>query len=66
VTNTVNNTVAGVDEATGGALGKTGVTKATEEVVDNAAGPESMVGETVDKTVEKVKETVGGLLGGGH
>ena len=49
----------------GGALGQTGVTQVTEEVVKGVAGPESPVGETVDKTVEKVKETVGGLLGGG-
>ena len=66
VTGTVNETVSGVDEATGGALGETGVTKVTEEVVDGVAGPESAVGKTVDKTVEKAKETVGGLLGGGH
>jgi hypothetical protein len=66
VTGTVHNTVAGVDTATGGALGDTGVTQVTEEVVKGVAGPESPVGETVDKTVEKVKETVGGLLGGGH
>ncbi len=64
VTSTVNNTVSGVDEATGGTLGSTGVAKVTEEVVNGVAGPESTVGETVDKTVEKVKETVGGLLGG--
>lgn len=63
VTGTVNNTVSGVDEATGGTLSGTGVAKAGEEVVDGVAGPESTVGETVDKTVEKVKETVGGLLG---
>jgi hypothetical protein len=65
VTNTVNDTVSGVDEATGGTLGKTGVTKVTEGVVEGAAGPESPVGKTVEQTVEKVKETVGGLLGGG-
>jgi hypothetical protein len=63
VTGTVNDTVSGVDEATGGALGNTGVTKVTEEVVNGVAGPESPVGETVDKTVEKVNEAVGGLLG---
>lgn len=56
VTGAVNNTVAGVDQALGGA----GVTKTTEEVVNNVAGPESTVGETVDK----VGETLGGLLGG--
>jgi hypothetical protein len=63
VTNTVDNTVSGVDEATGGTLGGTGVPKVTEEVVEGVAGPESTVGEAVDETVEKVKETVGGLLG---
>jgi hypothetical protein len=63
VTGTVNETVNGVDEATGGALGETGVTKTTEEVVEGVAGPESPVGKTVDKTVEKAGETVGGLLG---
>jgi hypothetical protein len=59
VTGTVNDTVSGVDQTLGGALGDTGVTKVTEEVVDGAAGPESTVGETVDKVVE----TVNGLLG---
>ena len=34
----------------GGALGETGVTKVTEEVVNGVAGPESPVGETVDET----------------
>jgi len=66
VTNTVNETVQGVDEATGGALGETGVTEAVEGVVEKAAGPESIVGQTVDKTVEGVRETVGGLLGPGR
>jgi hypothetical protein len=60
VTGAVNNTVSGVDQTLGGALGDTGVTKATEEVVNGVAGPESTVGETVDKVVE----TVNGLLGG--
>jgi hypothetical protein len=64
VTDTVNQTVNGVDEATGGVLGGTGVTQATEEVVNGVAGPDSTVGQTVDKTVEKVKDTVGGLLDG--
>ena len=41
VTGTVDKTVSGVDQATGGALGKTGVTQTTEEVVDGVAGPES-------------------------
>jgi hypothetical protein len=62
VTGTVNNTVSGVDQALGGTLGETGVTKVTEEAVDGAAGPESTVGKTVVETVE----TVGGLLGGHH
>jgi len=65
VTKTVNDTVAGVDEVTGGTLGKSGVPQTTEEVVNGVAGPESTVGERVDKTVEKVKDGVGGLLGGG-
>lgn len=63
VTGTVNETVKGVDEATGGVLGETGVTKTTEEVVDGVAGPDSTVGKTVDDTVGKVKDTVGGVLG---
>lgn len=58
VTHAVNETVSGVDQATGGALGSTEV---TEETVNGVAGPESPVGKTVDKVVE----TVGGLLGGG-
>jgi len=58
-TGTVNNTVSGVDEATGGVVGSTGVTKVTEEAVNNVAGPESAVGQTVDETVK----SVGGLLG---
>jgi hypothetical protein len=66
VTGTVNDTVSGVDEATGGALGKAGVTQVTEEVVDGVAGPESPLGKTVDKTVDKVRDTVGGLLDGGQ
>ncbi len=61
VTGTVNDTVAGVDKVTGGALGDTGVTKVTEEVATGAAGPESTVGKTVDKALD----TVGGLLGSG-
>lgn len=60
VTGAVNNTVSGVDQTLGGPLGDTGVTKVTEEVVSGVAGPESTVGEIVDK----VSETVGGLLGG--
>jgi hypothetical protein len=60
VSGAVNDTVSGVDQTLGGALGDTGVTKVTEEVVSGAAGPESTGGETVDKVVE----TVNGLLGG--
>jgi len=61
VTETVNGTVATVDEkALGGTLDSTGVTGATEEVVNGVAGPESVVGKVVDETVK----TVGGLLGG--
>jgi hypothetical protein len=60
VTGAVNDTVAGVDEAVGGALGETGVTEVTEGAVNGVAGPESPVGETVDK----VAGTVGSVLGG--
>ncbi|HMC50620.1 MAG TPA: hypothetical protein VKH20_08240 [Solirubrobacterales bacterium] len=60
VTGTVNKTVSGVDEATGGGVGSTGVTEVTEKTVENVAGPESTVGHTVDEVVK----TVGGLLGG--
>jgi hypothetical protein len=61
VTETVNNTVNQVDETvTGGALKETGVTQVTEEVVNGVAGPESVVGKTVDE----VGSVVGGLLGG--
>ena len=59
-TGTVDKTVSGVDEATGGVLGSTGVTETTEKVVEGVAGPESTVGHTVDEVVK----TVGGLLGG--
>jgi hypothetical protein len=59
VTDTVNETVHGLDETvTGGALEKTGVTGVTEEVVDGTLGPESTVGKVVDETVG----VVGGLL----
>jgi len=61
VTETVNSTVDTVDETvTGGALKETGVTGLTEEVVNGVAGPESVVGKTVDE----VGNAVGGLLGG--
>jgi hypothetical protein len=62
VTGAVNDTVSGVDQTLGGGLSETGVSKATEEAVNGVAGPESPIGETVDKTVE----AVGGLVGGGH
>jgi hypothetical protein len=63
VTEAVNGTVGTVDEALGGTLSESGVTKVTEEVVEGAAGPESVVGKTVDG----VGEVVGGLVGGnGH
>jgi hypothetical protein len=59
----VNNVVGTADEATGGTLGETGVTHVTEEAVEGVAGPESVVGKTVDG----VGEVVGGLVGGnGH
>jgi hypothetical protein len=59
---TVNETVHAVDEGVlGGTLEKTGVTEATESVVNGVAGPETVVG----KTVQGVGEDVGGLLGGG-
>ena len=61
VTETVNGTVGAVNEATGGTLEKTGVTEVTEKVVESVAGPESVVGKTVDG----VAEAVNGLLGGG-
>jgi len=61
VTETVNSTVDTVDETlTGGALKEAGVTGLTEEVVEGVVGPESVVGKTVDETLN----AVGGLLGG--
>jgi hypothetical protein len=60
ITESVNNTVGTVDEATGGALSESGVSKVTEEVVNGVAGPESVVGKTVDG----VGEVVGGLVNG--
>jgi hypothetical protein len=59
ISESVNNVVGTVDEATGGTLGGTGVTHVTEEVVEGVVGPESVVGKTVDG----VGEVVGGLLG---
>lgn len=58
VTNTVNDTVSGAGNTIGGALEGAGVPKAAEEIVNGAAGPESVVGQTA----EKAGETVGGLL----
>jgi hypothetical protein len=60
LTEGIDGAVGTVNEATGGTLSETGVTHVTEEVVKGAAGPESVVGKTVDG----VGEVVGGLLGG--
>lgn len=60
VTEGVNGTVGTVDEALGGTLSESGVSKVTEEVVGNVAGPESVVGKTVDG----VGEVIGGLVNG--
>jgi hypothetical protein len=61
VTDTVHDTVTKVDEtALGGSLGNSGVTEATEGVVNGVAGPESAVGKVVDEAVG----AVGGLLDG--
>lgn len=60
LTEGIDGAVGTVDEATGGTLSETGVTHVTEEVVKGVAGPESVVGKTVDG----VGEVVGGLLGG--
>ncbi|HEY2055536.1 MAG TPA: hypothetical protein VGH14_16515 [Solirubrobacterales bacterium] len=60
LTEGVNGAVGTVNEATGGTLSEAGVTHVTEEVVKGVAGPESVVGKTVDG----VGEVVGGLLGG--
>lgn len=58
-TTTVNETVKKVDEAVlGGALGNTGVTDTSEDVLNGVAGPESTVGKVVDG----VTGAVGGLL----
>lgn len=63
ITESVNNAVGTVNEATGGALSETGVAPVVEETVNNVAGPESVVGKTVDG----VGQVVGGLTGGsGH
>jgi len=50
----VNDTVAGVDSATGGAVGNAGVTEVTEDVVKGAPGPKSVVGRAVDNATEAV------------
>lgn len=56
VTSTVNETVDQVDQsATGGALNETGVTQVTEGAVNGVAGPDSTVGQVVDKTVGTVE-----------
>jgi|GEM_PF-407097 len=60
ITEGVNGAVGTVDEAVGGTLSETGVSKVTEEVVNGVAGPESVVGKTIDG----VGEVVGGLVGG--
>jgi hypothetical protein len=61
VAGTVNDTVSKVDEAAlGGALGESGVTEATEGVVNGVAGPESVVGQVVDEAAG----AVGGIVGG--
>ncbi len=59
---TVDETVNGVNEALGGALEETGVKHITEEVVKGVAGPESVVGKTVDGAGEAGE----GLLGAGR
>lgn len=56
VTETVNGTVNQVDETVlGGALEKSGVTNVTEGVVNGVAGPESLVGRTLDETTRAVE-----------
>jgi hypothetical protein len=61
VTETANDAVSQVDTTvTGGALQDSGVTAATEGVVNGVAGPESPVGKVVDETVN----AAGGILGG--
>jgi hypothetical protein len=61
VAGTVNETVEQVDQTvTGGALEETGVTQVTEGAVNGVAGPESVVGKTVDEAAG----TVEGVLGG--
>ncbi|HEX4730969.1 MAG TPA: hypothetical protein VH299_06845 [Solirubrobacterales bacterium] len=62
VVETADGTVGAVNEVTGGTLEKAGVTQVTEEVVNGLAGPESLVG----KTVNGVGETLNKVLGGGE
>lgn len=66
VNGAVDDAVKGVDEPTGGALGETGVTKTTEDVVDGVVGTDSTGGKTVDDTVDEVNGTGGGLPGEGQ
>ncbi|MBS1887097.1 MAG: hypothetical protein JSU06_07900 [Actinobacteria bacterium] len=61
ITESVNEVVKGANGALGGSLEEVGATHVTEEAVNGAAGPESVVGKTVDG----VSEVVGGLVGGG-
>jgi hypothetical protein len=60
VTGAVNDAVDEVDGALGGALNRTGVTGVTEGALDRVAGPNSVVGQTVDEAAGAVR----GLLGG--
>jgi hypothetical protein len=62
VTDTVNDAAAAADEALGGALNESGVTKVAEkatEGISGVAGPNSAVGQTVNE----VAGAVDGLLG---
>ena len=59
VAGAVDDTVNGVGGALGGALGRTGVTDATQGVVDGVAGPDSVVGQTVDGTAGAVRDLLG-------
>ncbi len=60
----MNGVVGTVNEATGGALEKTGVTTVTEEVVNGVVGNETPVGETVNGVVEGVGKLLGGKSSG--
>lgn len=63
ITGTVNDTASQVDHsALGGDLHDSGVTDVTQGVVNGVAGPNSAVGQTVDKAAG----TVGGLLDNHH